>query len=380
MLATLVGSPTQSGIFAFEKGETMPAAVDAPGRRVGFFSSDASVYTADAWKLFDAAVEWTTAPVVPALYVKSPTSGDEKFLKRHFAALGYALTVKTDAAVVAADATGKALVFVSASASASALGNKLQGVAVPVVTAAQANYGALGMTGSVLNTDYGFTPNQTQVQILNASHPLAAGLSGTQTVATTVTGDYGWGAPGPAAVKVASIVGFSYGATIFGYEKGAAMVSGTAPARRAGIFPNLTTTGAFTTEGWALFDAALTWGSDADPDGDGLSTFEEYELGTNPLDADTNDDGIPDGAEVASGRSPTNLDMDGDGVVNATELQNGTDPFNPDSDGDGVADGSDAFPLDPTRSQAPPPVPGDTTPPVITLTEPTNAVLISSVP
>ena len=45
-----------------------------------------------------------------------------------------------------------------------------------------------------------------------------------------------------------------------------------------------------------------------------------------------------------------------------------------------VLDGADAFPLDPTRWEAPTPTPGDTTPPGITLAEPTNAVLISSVP
>jgi hypothetical protein len=33
-------------------------------------------------------------------------------------------------------------------------------------------------------------------------------------------------------------------------------------------------------------------------------------------------------------------------------------------------------PFDPTRSQPPQPTPGDTTPPVITLLEPTNAVLV----
>ena len=72
--------------------------------------------------------------------------------------------------------------------------------------------------------------------------------------------------------------------------------------------------------------------------------------------------------------------MDGDGVTNAVEAIRGTDPFRVDTDEDGVNDGTDAFPLDPTRSQAPPPDPNDHTPPVINLVEPTNATLISSVP
>jgi alpha-tubulin suppressor-like RCC1 family protein len=119
---------------------------------------------------------------------------------------------------------------------------------------------------------------------------------------------------------------------------------------------------------------------EGDVDGDGLSTRREIALGTDPLNPDTNGDGIRDGAEVAMGQSPTNPDMDGDGVASAVERQNGTDPFRADTDGDGVADGSDCFPLDPTRWVCPPPVPGDTTPPTINLAEPTNAVLISSVP
>ena len=41
-----------------------------------------------------------------------------------------------------------------------------------------------------------------------------------------------------------------------------------------------------------------------------------------------------------------------------------------DMDGDGVPDANDAFPWDPLRWQMPPPVPGDTNAPVITITEP----------
>jgi alpha-tubulin suppressor-like RCC1 family protein len=113
-----------------------------------------------------------------------------------------------------------------------------------------------------------------------------------------------------------------------------------------------------------------------DPDGDGLPTWRELELGTDPLNADTNGDGILDGAAIAAGLSATNLDMDGDGVPNAVERAQGTDPFRADTDGDGVADGVDAFPLDPTRWQAPAPDPNDHTAPTIALIEPTTAIPI----
>jgi alpha-tubulin suppressor-like RCC1 family protein len=116
-----------------------------------------------------------------------------------------------------------------------------------------------------------------------------------------------------------------------------------------------------------------TWPS-GDLDGDGLSNDAEAAHGTDPLNPDTNGDGVLDGAAVSSGLSATDLDMDDDGVVNQVERTNGTDPFLADTDGDGVADATDAFPLDPTRWQAPTGTPGDTTPPIITLLEPNNAV------
>jgi alpha-tubulin suppressor-like RCC1 family protein len=128
------------------------------------------------------------------------------------------------------------------------------------------------------------------------------------------------------------------------------------------------------------FDVATNTLLTADPDGDGLPNWRELRLGTDPMNADTNGDGISDGAAVRAGISPTNPDMDGDGLANSYERQVGTDPFRADTDGDAVADAADCFPLDSTRSQCPQPNPGDTTPPIITLTEPTNAVLISSDP
>ncbi len=136
------------------------------------------------------------------------------------------------------------------------------------------------------------------------------------------------------------------------------------------------TTSIQSTPALTLFSLADNTWLLADPDGDSLPNWREYLLGTDPLNWDTNGSGIGDRALVDAVPDVTNPDQDGDGVPNAVEIARGTDPFNADTDGDGVNDLLDAFPLDPTRSSAPAADPNDHTPPVITLTEPTNAILL----
>jgi hypothetical protein len=64
-----------------------------------------------------------------------------------------------------------------------------------------------------------------------------------------------------------------------------------------------------------------------------------------PICVDWDGDGLPDDWEIAHGLNPgfndTNLDSDGDGLTNWEEYLRGTDPLNPDTDGDGIWDGED---------------------------------------
>ncbi len=76
-----------------------------------------------------------------------------------------------------------------------------------------------------------------------------------------------------------------------------------------------------------------------DPDGDGLTNLQEFQLGTDPKNPDTDGDGVTDGEEVKRGTNPLSPDTDGDGLTDGEEIRLGTDPLNPDTDGDGIPDG-----------------------------------------
>jgi hypothetical protein len=64
-----------------------------------------------------------------------------------------------------------------------------------------------------------------------------------------------------------------------------------------------------------------------DPDHDGLTTLQEYQLGTEPLVADTDSDRLLDGQEIARGTNPLLWDTDGDGISDGLEAQSGSDPL-----------------------------------------------------
>lgn len=88
-----------------------------------------------------------------------------------------------------------------------------------------------------------------------------------------------------------------------------------------------------------------------DTDGDGLPDgYEIWDTGTNPLVADSDGDGLPDGYEILTAHtdplvSDGDLDLDGDGKTTWEEYQSGTHPLYADTDFDGLSDGEEEEPL-----------------------------------
>lgn len=78
----------------------------------------------------------------------------------------------------------------------------------------------------------------------------------------------------------------------------------------------------------------------ADPDGDGLTNIQEFNLGIDPCFPDTDGDGLNDGDEVGRGTLPNSPDSDLDGLTDGEEVFTfASDPLSPDSDSDGLPDG-----------------------------------------
>jgi hypothetical protein len=109
------------------------------------------------------------------------------------------------------------------------------------------------------------------LNISDPTHPLAAGLTGTQTVVTTATA-FTWGKPDINPVRIAALTSDATRYVIFGYDSGATMAGWEAPAppyrrllapaRRVALFLTDTTAFSLNASGGALFDAAVRWSTD----------------------------------------------------------------------------------------------------------------------
>jgi len=195
-----------------------------------------------------------------ALYVVGNTtlnSGDAA-VKAKLESMGYTVTVVGDAASTTADANGKTIVLISATVASGNVNTKFTNVAVPVINCEPGAMDDLKLTGTA-STEYGSVFNQTQINILGAGHPLAAGLpNGLTTVFNSVQTTI-WGKPNGNAVSIATIAANATQVCIFGYQTGASMFGINAPARRVGFMLADATPASLNTAGMQLLEAAILW-------------------------------------------------------------------------------------------------------------------------
>jgi hypothetical protein len=213
----------------------------------------------------------SVTPAKDVLYVVGSTTlstSDQAVYNRLTGTLGLTVDTVTGSAVTSAMATaaGRKLVLISETVTSTDVNTKLTSASIPIVNYEPALFDDLGMTGAAFGTDEGnTTTTQTQINIVNASSPLAGGLAtGNQTVLSTASSIV-FGVPAVAADVAARIVGSSTQAALFKYDQGATMVTGTAAHRRAGIWLYSTAPQNMTAAGWSTFDATINWAKGSSP-------------------------------------------------------------------------------------------------------------------
>jgi hypothetical protein len=199
-------------------------------------------------------------PPGKALLVVGDTnlSKSDAQLRTVLESLAFTVTAKTDKASAAADAAGKALVVISGSSASAEVGSKFRDVKVPVVVFDASVFGPMKMTGTHEDIDFGTVTGEKRVAIVDPAQPMAAGLSGTITVANDVI-QVSWGAPSSSAIKVATVAGQANHYALFAYATGSTMVGQAAPAARVGAFVRYPEAATYTNDGLALFRAVVLW-------------------------------------------------------------------------------------------------------------------------
>ncbi len=197
-----------------------------------------------------------------ALFVASSTNLNysDATVKARLEFLGFDVKVENDNYVSTSDADGMGLIVISSTSVSTNISSKFRDVQVPVINYEGWLHDDFRMTGYSTNYDYGSEGNEYYVNIVDSSHPIAAGLSGNVVVFDNYN-SLTWGAPNPDAI-IAKVPGSSSKAAIFAYDTGDQMVGYTAPARRVGFFLHNDNADNLTADGFALFDAAVRWAVD----------------------------------------------------------------------------------------------------------------------
>ncbi|MFL9926158.1 hypothetical protein PQR62_17915 [Herbaspirillum lusitanum] len=187
-------------------------------------------------------------------------------VRSHLEAMGASVTL-ADQSAAPADAEKYDLVVLSSVVQSRELADTAyKNVRVPLLTWENDLYDSLRLTGRHKGEVYGEVEKEHYIRIVNAPHPMAAGLPNGKTYVYPRDTSMGWGTPARSAIVIATLPGELDKAVIFGYEKGATMdYDFVAPARRVAFFLDNLTFDQLTPIGLQLFDAAVNWALTAPP-------------------------------------------------------------------------------------------------------------------
>lgn len=197
--------------------------------------------------------------VVMVVQMNGPNLGVDQKAAAHLEARGYSVRM-VDQAQTPNSVGGVDLVIISSTVSSKDVPSGWRALPVPLLTWENDLLDDFAMTGKRHDVDFGEAPKERYLWLVNAPHPIAAGLPAGVVNVYGKQAPMSWGKPGLGATIIATLYGQPEKAAIFAYEKGATMdYEALAPARRVMFFLSNETFTNLSSPGIALFDAAVDW-------------------------------------------------------------------------------------------------------------------------
>ena len=181
---------------------------------------------------------------------------DEPFVKR-LEMLGFSVKPMRDDKLKLADLAGVSVLLISNTAGAERVVKLLGSVPMGLVCMDPGSFRAFGLTHGKENVDSGTTEIASGA-VLQPGHFLSAGLSGSPTLNNGRV-SVNFGIPEPGILNIVADPVDNRRSLVLACEAGATTGVGIAPARRVGLFVRTDTVPQLTSDGWALFDAAVLW-------------------------------------------------------------------------------------------------------------------------
>jgi len=203
-------------------------------------------------------VDTVVAASVLFIYKKDVSPVCDSIVLFRLEKMGLQVIVKDDTGFTVADTAGiNCIVFSPTVANEAAL-SVFKDIAVPALVMEFYFLYEMGMTDSVKDVDFGVSTDQIEFDIMDLAHPIAAGLADPLRIFTD-TSRIEWGKPSAGGKIIAAVPGEPDHSPVFCYEKGAAMIQMSAPAKRATFLFWSNSATLITDEGWQLFENTLNW-------------------------------------------------------------------------------------------------------------------------
>jgi Bacterial surface protein, Ig-like domain/Putative Ig domain/Immunoglobulin domain len=186
-------------------------------------------------------------------------SGDQAIVAA-LEAVGHTVVVHSAAGLTLGATAGSDAVLVGGTVVPNDIGVLFRNDTRPVMLWQPRLFDDMGMTGIVTGSDYGSAAGQSQLELLDNPTVIGDGFTPGPVLATTRLQNFAWGVPGSTAHVVATLVGNSTAAAIFGYDEGTILIDGTfAMGRRLGFFLRYNTAAVWAPSGKRLFEQSVLW-------------------------------------------------------------------------------------------------------------------------